>query len=370
MSLIKKSFFSFSLLLLAVLSPLSGKEDHRVELQPTAIEHMETLPNTGILKQKENGFVYLDVPNEFITDVIPLLDHPGRLQPRPTASKSIGAHISVFHEGENIAPEELNAPFSFSVKEIRSFTLNTRDGLKKLWVIAVNSPELESLRKSYGCSPKLKGYDFHITLGKQMPAAPANWEAVEALSAFNFSNEATLPLSTDGDFITVEANDILATAQKVDAVGQLKLKGNGFVYLDVSNDLIDRVWQKLPVEGNFEPISTKPKQMGAHISVIHEDEMIGKEIWNLEEAGQWFQFEVKELRYFERKSPKGVKKVWLLAADSPALQRLRAHYGLKPKLKGYDFHITLGSEELETPKFIETEDFFELDDELELSPAA
>lgn len=133
----------------------------------------------------------------------------------------------------------------------------------------------------------------------------------------------------------------------------MKLKGNGFVYLDVSNQFIDDIWQQLPLQGEFAPVSTKPKKMGAHISVIHEDEMIGKEIWNLTEAGEWFAFEVKELRYVDRKTANGQKRLWLLAADSPALERLRTHYGLKPKLQGHDFHITIGNEQMEKPLSLE-----------------
>lgn len=342
-------------LLVQVVCSLSGTEDHRIENQPIALETALTLPNQGVLKQKENGFVYLDVSNEFITTIAPQIDQPGLLRVSPTASRSVGAHISVFHENENIVPSELNTPFSFGVKEIRSFTLHTRDGLKKLWVIAVNSPELENLREKYGCSSKLKGHDFHITLGKQMPSAQANWESIETFSSFNFMDEPTLGLATQGDFVTVEHCPILATAAKVDAVGQLKLKSNGFVYVDVSNQFIDQVWPQLPLEGQFEPLSTKPKKMGAHISVIHEDEMIGREIWNLEEAGQWFTFEVKELRYVNKKTANGVKRIWLLAVEAPALERLRSHYGLKPKLQGHDFHITLGEELVESNSEIDSD---------------
>lgn len=342
-------FFTYLSIIFLTISPLSGKEDFRIEIQPVAFDEIMNLPHQGVLKQKENGFVYLDVSNEFITAVVPLLDHEGIIRQRPTSTRSMGAHISVFHEGEGIVPQELNKSFSFEVKEIRSFTLHTRDGLKKLWVIAADSPDLENLRQQYGCSPKLKGYDYHITLGKQMPTAPEGWEANDSFSIFNFSDELTDGILADGDFVVVDHDEVLSTAQKVDAIGQLKLKGNGFVYLDVDNQYIDRVWQKLPLEGEFNPVSTKVKKMGAHISVIYEDEMIGKEIWNLQEAGEWFSFEVKELRYFDQKTPNGMKRTWLLAADSPALQRLRMHYGLKPKLKGHDFHITLGSEQVEFP---------------------
>ncbi len=334
-------------ILTALISPLCGKEDFTVEDQPNASLELFNLPNFGTLKQKENGFIYLDVDNGFINNIVSNLEIEGRLQPRPTASQSIGAHISVFHESEAVLPKELGSPFSFDTKEIRSFTLHTRDGLKKLWVVAVNAPELELLRDSYGLSTKLKGFDYHITLGKQMPTAPAGWETVETLSSFNFSDEPTLDLKTSGDFVTIEDSEILKELASIEQIGQLKLKSNGFVYLDVNNQLIDTIWQKLPIEGEFKALATDAKKMGAHISVIHEDEMIGKGIWNLLDAGQWFTFEVKEIRYVDRNTPKGQNRLWLLAVDSPALQRLRIHLGLKPKLKNHDFHITLGYEEIQ-----------------------
>lgn len=369
MHLIKKSLYCLVFCLLAI-SPLSAKVDYRVEDQPIALQEAVALAGEGILKQRENGFVYLDVTNDLIKSVVPLLDYEGLLRPRPTATQSLGAHISVLHEKENIIPEELGSSFPFFVEEIRSFTLHTRDGLKKLWVIAVNSPELESLREKYGCAPKLKGYDFHITLGKQVPTAPEGWRQIETFSSHNFSDEEHEGLSLEGDYVLVENQDVLATAVKVDAIGQLHLKGNGFVYLDVSNDFIDEIVPMLPVQGEFDPLSTKPRKMGAHISVIHEDEMIGREIWNLVEAGEWFTFEVKELRYVDRMTAQGPKRLWLLAADSPALERLRTSYGLKPKLKGHDFHITLGEEPLDSPVSSELEEDVAIDEMFEVAPAA
>ncbi|MCB1135897.1 MAG: hypothetical protein KDK78_06495 [Chlamydiia bacterium] len=369
MKLIKNSLFYLSIFLIT-LSALSAKTDYRVEDQPIALGEAVILPSEGILKQKENGFVYLDVSNDLIDSVTPLLDYPGLLRPRPTASRSMGAHISVFTEQEEISPEELGASFAFSVKEIRSFTLHTRDGLKKLWVVAVSSPELESLREKYGCSPLLKGYDYHITLGKQMPDAPEGWQDIDTLSAFNFSNEQVEGLLTEGDFVVVEDQDILTTAAKVDAVGQLCLKGNGFVYLNVDNAFIDAVVPQLPLQGDFSPVSTKPKKMGAHISVMHEDELIGSEIWELPEAGEWFNFEVRELRYFESKSAQGLSRTWLLAADSPALERLRTSYGLKPKLKGHDFHITIGTEKVDFSIPMDMDTAIDITERYELAPAA
>ena len=350
-------FLRFFILSLLAVPLLIGKEGHTVEAQPIALEQAVNLSYQGVLKQKENGFVYLGVSNDFVNKLTPLLDHPGLLRPRPTASRSIGAHISVFYEKEEIVPSELCDTFDFSVKEIRSFTNHTRDGLKKLWVITVDSPELEALRERYGCSAKPKGHDFHITLGKQMPSAPAGWESVEVLSDFNFSDEPTEGLFPAGDFVQVENPPIIELAERVDNIGQLHLKGNGFVYVDVSDRFVEEIAPLLPVQSTFKPLSTGSKKMGAHISVIHEDEMIGKEIWSLEQAGEWFTFEVKELRFVERKTRSGFQRLWLLAVDAPALERLRTHYGLKPKLLGHDFHITLGYERCEI-------------EEVEMEPAA
>lgn len=204
-----------------------------------------------------------------------------------------------------------------------------------------------------------------------MPTANENWEAIGYLSHFNFSSESTDALFTEGDFVSVEHDEILLTAAKVDAVGQLKLKSNGFVYLDVDNQLIDQIWHNIPFQGEFKPTPTKPKKMGAHISVIYEDEMIAKEIWNLAEAGEWFTFDVKELRYVDRKTPKGKIRLWLLAVDAPALQRLRMNYGLKPKLQGHDFHISIGNEQMESPSLFD-EDYIDVKEvfEYESAPAA
>lgn len=346
MNILKNYFLYLSLFLLS-LSPLAGKEDFRIEEQPLALEATAKLPHTGVLKQKENGFVYLDVSNGFIDEVVPLLEIPGKLSQRPTALKSMGAHISVFNEKEGIVPQELGQTFSFEAADIRSFTLNTRDGLKKLWALSVHAPELERLRASYGLSPLMKGHAYHITLGKQLPTAPENWESVETVSPFNFSVEPVLGMETAGSFVKVPCQEALDTVGTIQGLGKIRLKGNGFVWVDVDNAFVENVLSALPLEGTFTPISTKPKQMGAHISVFYEDELIGNEIWDFAEAGQWFAFEVKEVRYVARKTPQGNERLWLLAVDAPGLQRLRMHYGLKPKLQGHDFHITIGHEKLE-----------------------
>lgn len=65
--------------------------------------------------------------------------------------------------------KELGQEFTFTVIELRTVKLNKDNKIKKLWLLAVDAPELEKLRESYGLSPRLKGHDFHITIGTQVP---------------------------------------------------------------------------------------------------------------------------------------------------------------------------------------------------------
>jgi len=335
----------FPLILFTLTCSLIAKEDYAVEIQSLAVELAYDLPAEGTLRVKDNGFVYLDVSNEFIDSISPLLEMQGEFRPRPTSKKSMGAHISVMYEKEGVTPMEIGQTFSFQVKELHSFTVHTRDGSKHYWAVAVDSPELENLRENYGLKPKLQGHDFHITLGKRMPVAPDGWEEVETVSELNFEGEPTSGLSTTGDFVVVENPDLLKVAKKVDQVAQLTLKKNGYGYLNVDNQILDLVSPYFSGHDTFKPNSQKGE--GAHISVFYESDLVEKQVWVLEEAGQWFTFEIKELRYFDRKTPKGMDRIWMLAVEAPGLERLRMQYGLKPKLQGHDFHITLGKEKIE-----------------------
>jgi hypothetical protein len=163
----------------AVFTPFAlFANDYRVEDQPQVIEKALVLDNFGVLKQKENGYLYLDVTNEFISEIIPLIECEGRLVPprHYTSKKGIGAHISVMYENERIDHEiwnvrELGHTYSFNVKELRTVKI-TRDGrMKKLWLLALEAPTLERLRENYGLSNKIKGHDMHITIGYQLPAS-------------------------------------------------------------------------------------------------------------------------------------------------------------------------------------------------------
>lgn len=153
--------------------------DYQVEGQYTVVEKALQLELKGTLKQKDNGYLYVEVSKDFIAELLPLIEAPGRLDPPKhyKSRKGIGAHISVMYENERIANEiwdvaELGQEFAFSILELRTVKLNKDNKMKKLWLLAVSCPELERLRENYGLSSKLKDHDFHITICTQLPAPP------------------------------------------------------------------------------------------------------------------------------------------------------------------------------------------------------
>lgn len=173
-----KKLFILAVCSASFLSPIYAG-DYQVENQPRVIEQAVQIEHKGVLKQKDNGYLYVEVSREFISQILPLIEAPGKIVPPShyTSKKGIGAHISVIYENELIDNEiweikELGQEFSFDVLELRTIKLKQDKKIKKLWLLAVAAPQLEKLRESYGLSSLLKGHDFHITIGTQVPGKP------------------------------------------------------------------------------------------------------------------------------------------------------------------------------------------------------
>jgi len=153
--------------------------DFCVEDQPQVLEQVLQITPKGTLKQKDNGYLYVEVSRDFIAQALDLIDAPGKLVPprHYSSKKGIGAHISVMYENEQIENEiweidELGQEFAFNVIELRTVKINSNNKMKKLWLVAVSCPALEQLREKYGLKPLLKGHDFHITICSQVPGKP------------------------------------------------------------------------------------------------------------------------------------------------------------------------------------------------------
>lgn len=132
----------------------------------------------GVLRQTQDGFVYVDIPNSIFDGFLPLLGGDlstagaDGIQKPPTHEKhfDVGAHISVIKSKEIAS---MGLLFKDTGKKIRYVINGVKrvdgpDGwneIETVWFLTVASPDLERLRQKYNLSPRIKDHDFHITLG-------------------------------------------------------------------------------------------------------------------------------------------------------------------------------------------------------------
>ncbi|KKM60261.1 hypothetical protein LCGC14_1543610 [marine sediment metagenome] len=137
-----------------------------------------------------------------------------------------------------------------------------------------------------------------------------------------------------------------AQLKEVKLRGILKKTKDNFVYLDISNDIINGFISILDDEGiNKPPYNLKSfNNVGAHISVIGIDEYKNNEIKEIKEIGQEFNFVLKDLKTTNPKGWDEMKKIYFLRVDAPELEELRNKYKLSKLIEGHDFHITIGVE--------------------------
>lgn len=120
----------------------------------------------------------------------------------------------------------------------------------------------------------------------------------------------------------------------------LKKTRDNFVYLDIPNSIvrpfISMIDEKITKAPDFD------KDIGAHISVIMSDEYDRKQIGEITELGQEFEFNLKDLVMTNPEGWDEMQKVWFVRVDSQELEKLRETYDLPSLNKGRDFHITIG----------------------------
>ena len=120
---------------------------------------------------------------------------------------------------------------------------------------------------------------------------------------------------------------------------------DGFVYLEVPDEIIDGFFEMLPGRGLDKPEAATDKEyVGAHVSVMRpeEHERIVKKKKRVREIDEDFAFTLDKLYSTEPEGWDGVKEVFFVSVKSPELEALRKKYGLSKLLNGHDFHITVG----------------------------
>lgn len=159
-------FIPFSGYLLNVFQQHSSSEINHPAWQQ-ALRYAQThLSHEGQLLQKADGFVYLKVDDAYIRALFPMLELSKGFYPPPYFRKpdTPGAHISVFYENEHVHPKEIGQYFDFKLKDIQVVHPSRYTSYV---ILTVEAPELENLRQQYGRSPKLFGYEYHISLARK-----------------------------------------------------------------------------------------------------------------------------------------------------------------------------------------------------------
>ncbi len=128
------------------------------------------LPHEGILKQTQDGFLYVEIPDEYIFQLIPLISK-GSICPPPYFKKGqVGAHITVAMSSEIENVKASNIPYlgkkvSFSVLHLERVILENSSMGSEAYLLRIESPQILEIRKGLGLPPKINNYDFHITIG-------------------------------------------------------------------------------------------------------------------------------------------------------------------------------------------------------------
>lgn len=133
--------------------------------------------------------------------------------------------------------------------------------------------------------------------------------------------------------------------EDVELKGKLKQTETGFVYLDLPNNLVNGLFAIIDENDISKPPYDQKKynSVGAHVSVMYEDEVKDKNL-KIKEIGKEFNFSLGELKSTKPEGWDDISKVYFLQIDSPELQDFREKYGLSKKLNGHEFHITVAVE--------------------------
>ncbi|MBA3661530.1 MAG: hypothetical protein H0W64_07370 [Gammaproteobacteria bacterium] len=135
---------------------------------PALLAAAKKLPATGTLAKTHNGLIYLNINDDFVHTLFPLITKTEEPISKPDyfGKGLIGAHISVIYPDELKLHHlvELNHTFSFQVCELFKAPLGT----KNYYALRVNSKPLTTFRNKYDLPNwllfKAKWVPFHITL--------------------------------------------------------------------------------------------------------------------------------------------------------------------------------------------------------------
>jgi len=137
---------------------------------PNLNKILATLPTKGLLHVSPRKLTYLNIDDNYIHQIFPLIPNPQANKPDYFGEGEMGAHISIIYPEENnvAANNELNKEHAFSVQGFFTAIINQ----KRYYILRVHAPSLLEVRKRQQLPeyPYFKDFsvDLHITVGVQL----------------------------------------------------------------------------------------------------------------------------------------------------------------------------------------------------------
>ncbi len=132
------------------------------------------------------------------------------------------------------------------------------------------------------------------------------------------------------------------SSKKKESTFSAELKNNdGFYYLDIPQPFVTGLYNMMVDEVDETPYKQKGYgQIGAHISVIHEDEF--EDEVEIKEVGQSFDFTILGVKQTNPDGWDDMSQVYFVEVECPQICKMRKSYGLSKTYqgKGHNFHIT------------------------------
>ncbi|MES2272822.1 MAG: hypothetical protein V4487_01345 [Chlamydiota bacterium] len=160
----KRKYGFFLFFLLALQMGIAGEVSCAQEIV-SCIER--NFSNSGVLSSSPNGFFYVKVDDGYVHQLNEFV-HDMDFEKPPYFGElyDSGAHISVIYPNEinGSIPEitELGESILFQVTGCEIFQTPDWEGIEQVYVVLVDSPALDQLRKKYGF---FEEPNFHITIG-------------------------------------------------------------------------------------------------------------------------------------------------------------------------------------------------------------
>jgi len=157
---------------MSILRPQANQADTKLQATITeAFEKKAAVRMSGILQVVSSGHLIVAVPSALVQGVFDALHEPGvsPLSAVDGLSSKTGIVVMTPEEVESIGgPEaitERGKPFFYSTDVIEETPARSLAGVSSCFHLIVKSPELDTLRKSYGLAGKLEGdSDFSIVV--------------------------------------------------------------------------------------------------------------------------------------------------------------------------------------------------------------